>query len=62
MAAIISKAFPHEQCMVFGLQHIDIVASLLESKKMNSVGSDMLVSIPLVDAILIKVCNFVPCL
>ena len=29
---------------------------------MNYFVGDMLVSIPFVDAILIKVCNFVPCL
>ena len=47
----------HVQCMMFELPHI--VASLLESKRMNYGGGDMLVSIPFVDAILIMVCNFV---
>ena len=59
VAAIISKAFPHVQCMDCDLPHIDIVASLLDSKRMNYDGGDMLVSIPFVDAILIMVCNFV---
>ena len=62
MAANISKAFPYVQCMVFDLPHIDIVARLLESKRMNYFVGDMLVFIPFIDAILIKVCNFVPCL
>ena len=60
MAANISKAFSHVQLMVFDLPRIDIVASLPESKRMNYVVGDMLVSIPFVDAILIKVCNFIP--
>ena len=60
MAANISKAFSHVQLMVFDLPRIDIVASLPESKRMNYVVGDMLVSIPFVDAILIKVRNFIP--
>ncbi|XP_065620287.1 uncharacterized protein LOC111989140 [Quercus suber] len=48
------QAFSHVQLMVFDLPHIDIVASLPESKRMNYVVGDMLVSIPFVDAFLIK--------
>ena len=62
MAVNISKAFPRVQCMVFNLPHIDIVASLPQGKRMNYFVNDMLMSIPFVDPILIKVCNFVPCL
>ena len=60
VAANISKAFSHVQLMVYDLPCIDIVASLPKSKRMNYVVGDMLVSIPFVDAILIKVCNLIP--
>ncbi|KAM3761825.1 hypothetical protein ACB098_01G297800 [Castanea mollissima] len=55
MAANISQAFPHVQCVVFDLPHIDIAASLPKSKRMNYFVGDMLMSIPFVDAILIKI-------
>ncbi|KAI3741687.1 hypothetical protein L1987_59361 [Smallanthus sonchifolius] len=55
-AKILLEAFPHMTCTVFDLPHV--VADMIETRNLKYVGGDMFRLIPSVDAIFLKVVQF----